>query len=134
MPLMNTLPPTEEIELAKLRDAYPALAVWMACDSDDETLIFRRFSNLAARNILHMQAELFALEQEILDADALARGTPEGMVASMRWETLNRRSKEATAAEHKRVKDLERLQDLLRAYCTRRYLFLIIQNGSDNGR
>jgi hypothetical protein len=123
MHTVSTLPPTEEVELAKLRDGYPALAAWLACDSDDETLIFRRFSNLAARNILHMQAELFAIEQEILDADAVARGSLEGMVASMRWETLIKRSKEATTPEHKRVKDMERLQNLLKAYCTCQYLF-----------
>jgi hypothetical protein len=117
MPSANNITTTEEIELAKLRDGYPALAAWMACDIDDETLIFRRFSNLAARNILHLQAQLIALEHEILDADAVARGSKEGMVASMRWETLIRRSKEMGQPELKRVQDMERLRGLLKDYC-----------------
>jgi hypothetical protein len=132
MSTVDKIPPTEDIELAKLRDGYPALAAWMACDIDDETLVFRRFSNLAARNILHLQAQLIALEQEILDADAVARGSKEGMVASMRWETLMRRSKETNQLEFKRVQDMERLKALLKDYCN--LPLPIMVNRSDHHR
>jgi hypothetical protein len=132
MPTTNTTSSTGDIELAKLRDGYPALAAWMACDIDDETLVFRRFSNLAARNILYLQAQLIALEQEILDADAVARGSKEGMVASMRWETLIRRSKETKQPELKRVQDMERLKALLKDYCN--FSLLLVVNNSDHCR
>ena len=54
----------QHVELGQLRDGYPALAKWIARDPDNETLIFRRFDRLAARNILHLQAQLIALEKQ----------------------------------------------------------------------
>ena len=123
MPTANNSPSTKDVELATVRDGYPALAAWMACDLDDETFIFRRFSNLAARNILHLQAQLFALEREILDADAAAR-RPGAIVSSMRWETLMRDSKDPERPEHKRVQDINRLKDLLKDYCMPEHLLL----------
>jgi hypothetical protein len=37
----------------------------MAQDPDNETLIFRKFDSLAARNLLYLQAELFELKRKI---------------------------------------------------------------------
>ncbi len=113
----------KDVELAVLRDDSPALAAWLACDRDrdDETLIFRHFSNLAARNILHLQAQVVAVEEEILDADVAARqlhAVPGALVSSMRWETMIRSSKDVNRPEHKRVQDLDRLKGLLKDYCT----------------
>jgi hypothetical protein len=130
MPTAEKTSSVENIELAKLRDGYPALAAWMARDIDDETLIFRRFSNLAARNILHLQAQLIAIEQEILDADAVARGSKEGMVASMRWETLMQRSRQRAQPECKRRQDMERLKGLLNNYCNS-WLHLVGENSNN---
>jgi hypothetical protein len=111
----------KNVELAVVRDGYSALAAWLACYSDNETLIFRQFSNLASRNILHLQAQVVALEEGILDADAAARrhDAVDGvLVSSMRWETLMRNSKDVNRPEHKRVQHMEHLKDLLKNYCT----------------
>lgn len=107
---------TQDVEFAERRDGYPALAAWMSCDLDDETFIFRRFSNLSARNLLHLQAQLVGLEQEIFDADAIARQGG-ALVSSMRWETMMRFSNDKDRPEHKRVQDLDRLKNLLKDYC-----------------
>jgi hypothetical protein len=50
---------------AKQRDGYPALADFIAQDPDHETFVFRRFKGLSARNILNLQGELIALEDNI---------------------------------------------------------------------
>ncbi|KAF2033187.1 hypothetical protein EK21DRAFT_98475 [Setomelanomma holmii] len=46
---------------------------WIARNPDNETFIFRRFDRSAARNILHLQARLIALEHEIDQLDEEAR-------------------------------------------------------------
>jgi hypothetical protein len=111
-----------EVELGHLRDGYPALASWIARDPDNETLIFRRFDRLAARNILHLQAQLIALEHEIDELDEVARTSAdfEARQSSRRWETLMKHAaapEDANRPEKKRVEKLTELNILLREYC-----------------
>lgn len=49
----------------KQQDGYPSLADFIAQDPDHETFVFRRFKSLSARNILNLQGELIALEDDI---------------------------------------------------------------------
>ncbi|KAJ5965584.1 hypothetical protein N7481_012298 [Penicillium waksmanii] len=60
-------------ELGNVRDGYPTLASWIGRDPDGETLVFRRFRRLSARNLLHLQSGLIQLEQEIDELDEEAR-------------------------------------------------------------
>jgi hypothetical protein len=114
------------------RDGYPALAKWIARDPDNETLIFRRFRRLAARNLLHLQAQLIALEHEIDELDIEARKSADTLESSGRWETLMEYAKVVESAgnvdnschpsrterpEKKRVEKLNDLKMLLREYC-----------------
>lgn len=87
---MKTLPNLPDIELGRLRDGYPALGAWVARDPDDESFVFRKFDRLGARNILHLQGRLIALENEIdrLDEDARQSDDFEARQSSRRWETL----------------------------------------------
>ncbi|KAF9872646.1 hypothetical protein CkaCkLH20_09825 [Colletotrichum karsti] len=48
---------------------YAEVAEWMARDVDNETLIYRRFDELAARNLLYLQSELLDLENELSELD-----------------------------------------------------------------
>ncbi|OAL46763.1 hypothetical protein IQ07DRAFT_545756 [Pyrenochaeta sp. DS3sAY3a] len=107
-----------DIELSVLRDGYPALAAWVARDPDRETFVCRKFSQLAARNILHLQAELIALEHEIKQQDEEARRSTDFQTrqASRRWETLLKGAATADSLAWKRVESLKRLKTLLREY------------------
>jgi hypothetical protein len=109
----------QDIERAAIRDGYPALAGWIARDPDHETLIFRRFGKLAARNVLHLQARLVALEHEIDRLDEQARQSLdlEARQSSRRWESLMKYEKDASRPEKTRIERLERLNKLLREYC-----------------
>jgi hypothetical protein len=80
----------EDIELGTVRDGYPALATWISRDPDNETFVFRKFGRLGARNILHLQSQLIALEYEIdqLDEEARRSNDLEAQQSSRRWETL----------------------------------------------
>jgi hypothetical protein len=110
-----------DVELGQLRDGYPALAKWIAQDPDNETLIFRRFDRLAARNILHLQAQLIALEHEIDELDEAARTSADfdARQSSRRWETLMKHATapDANRPEKKRVEKFTELNILLKEYC-----------------
>lgn len=102
------------------RDGYPALADFVAQDFDDETFVFRRFKNLAARNILHLQGELMKLEQDaqILDREAAASCDHE-LHSSMRsWKVLDENARDPTREhERKRMELAVVLEVKLRKYC-----------------
>jgi hypothetical protein len=119
-----------DLELGQLRDGYPALASWIARDPDHETLIFRRFGKLAARNVLHLQARLIALEYDIdqLDEDARRSADLEARQSSRRWETLMRYEKDTHRPEKTRIEKLDQLNKLLREYCMSSN---ILRRGSD---
>lgn len=109
-----------DLELGALRDGYPALAAWIARDPDNETLVFRKFERLAARNVLHLQARLIALEHEINQQDEAARQSVDSKTrqSSRRWETLVECARDASRQETKRLKSLDELKTLLKDYCT----------------
>jgi hypothetical protein len=107
------------MELGQLRDGYPALASWTARDPDKETFIFRKFGRLAARNILHLQAQLVALEHEIdvLDEETRYGSDMEAKQSLRRWESLMEHSKDASRPERRRVEKLDELKKQLHEYC-----------------
>jgi hypothetical protein len=90
------------------RDGYPAVAAWIARDPDNETFIYRKFDRLAARNLLHMQSELIALEAELREHDALYRTTRDGMRAARSWEKLSQ--------DEASVRLAKKLQSKIKAY------------------
>jgi len=108
-----------DVEIAHVRDGYPTLASWTSRDLDNETLIFRKFNRLAARNILHLQGHLVALEREIdvLDEEARFGDDGEAKQSSRRWETLMEHAKDVSRPEKKRVDKLDELNQKLREYC-----------------
>ncbi|KAJ5588264.1 hypothetical protein N7537_010942 [Penicillium hordei] len=61
--------------LGNVCDGYPALAGWIGRDPDGETLVFRRFRKLSARNVLHLQTRFIQLEQKIEEFDDEVRGS-----------------------------------------------------------
>lgn len=106
----------QEHELGELRNGYPALATWTARDPDNETFVFRKFDRLAARNLLHLQCQIIAVEEEIDQLDADVRKDPDTQNSSMRWETLMRNARTENRLEHKLVQKLADLHSLLKEY------------------
>lgn len=79
-----------DVEIGMYNDGYPALAHWMAQDPDNETLMFRKFDSLSARNLLYMQAELFDIQKRIsnLDRQIIKSRDITLMESTRRWETF----------------------------------------------
>ncbi|KAL2213824.1 hypothetical protein CC79DRAFT_1362613 [Sarocladium strictum] len=72
------------------KDGFADVARWISLDRDNETFIFRKFDELAARNLLYLQAELLVIENKLnkLDQrDALSDDIDVKDVAR-RWEAL----------------------------------------------
>lgn len=60
-------------------DGFPALAAFIASDRDRTTAIFKRFDRLAARNLLYLQSQLAALEEQLDASDEADRGSRESL-------------------------------------------------------
>lgn len=116
---MSRQPRQPDLELGRLRDGYPALASWIARDPDHETFIFKKFRDLAARNTLQLQAQLFALQHEIDDLDGKLRKDTDldARQSLRRWETFLERSEDVENVESKLLDKLMELKALLKEYC-----------------
>ncbi|KAK1851575.1 hypothetical protein CCHR01_05773 [Colletotrichum chrysophilum] len=55
--------------MANLKIGYAEAANWMARDVDNETLIYRRFDELATRNLLYLQSEMLSIEHQLSELD-----------------------------------------------------------------
>lgn len=72
------------------KKGFAQAARWIALDPDKETFIYRRFGELAARNLMYLQSELLVLENKLdqldindaIDFDANDRN------GIMTWEIL----------------------------------------------
>jgi hypothetical protein len=115
MSLLSTSP---DIEVGRLRDGYPTLSAWIARDPDNETFVFRKFDRMSARNLLHMQSQMVALEHEIDALDEAARRSPDAMArqSSRRFETLVEMAKDASRPEKLRVEKLAELKIKIKDY------------------
>lgn len=83
---------------------FAQVARWIALDPDKETSIYRKFDELAARNLLYLQAELLVLEKKIngLDVNDAKSEDMDLADAIMTWETLERQYN--TGSEKARVR------------------------------
>lgn len=72
------------------KEGFADVARWIALDPDNETFIYRKFDELAARNLLYLQAELLVLEKELnkLDKNDANSDDMDLKDAIRTWETL----------------------------------------------
>ncbi|CAK1356504.1 hypothetical protein CB0940_10959 [Cercospora beticola] len=97
----------------------PGLASFTARDPDHETYIFRRFNDLTARNLLHLQSELLDLRQQLceLDSDATSStASGELKVCMQNPQLLHKLAAERDGPEKKLVMLLEKVERKLDKY------------------
>lgn len=72
------------------KKGFAQAARWIALDPDKETFIYRKFDELAARNLLYLQSELLVLENKLdqLDRHDAISNDMDLRDAIMKWETL----------------------------------------------
>lgn len=61
-------------------NGYATAASLIAQDPDKETYVFRRFDRLTARNLLNLQGELLALQDQLDNLDAKAASSPDAEI------------------------------------------------------
>ena len=107
-----------DAERGYTRYGYPALADWIAHDPDGETLIFRRFNKLTARNLLHLQSQLIILEAKLekLDREIFESKDFGFRDIAWEWEKLVERAKANMPEEKKRMELYLQIQTKLKEY------------------
>ncbi|RYP65485.1 hypothetical protein DL769_006308 [Monosporascus sp. CRB-8-3] len=72
------------------KEGFANVARWIALDADNETFVYRKFDELAARNLLYLQSELLVLEKQLNELDKNdANSENMGLKDAARtWETL----------------------------------------------
>lgn len=114
--LFNKTGPSTFAERRKV--GYASVAEWIALDPDNEPFIFRKFDELSARNLLYLQAEILAIEEQlerIDDADAASRDLGRLNLART-WETLNDSKKLGDQEARDRMTLILMLREKLKEY------------------
>jgi hypothetical protein len=90
---------------------YPRLAEVYADDPDCETLVFRKFNELSARNLLRMQSNMLSLESKLRDLDRsmCSRGSPDKCRTLLDYQATERHAQNLTPDE----KEKQRLENEL---------------------
>lgn len=112
----------QSIDTLERQGGYLAAASWLAHDTDNETLIFRKFDVLSAANLLYMQSEVLELEKKLLRMHLL---TVDGhdmdlKDAASRWEALVEQSQDGSPKfrqdSSERMAVIRELREKLREY------------------
>ena len=95
---------------------YPSFAIFIAADAD--AAIYRKFENLNARNLLHLQSELHELEGQLEELDARdfqERGSydEESGRRFRRWHHYSR-SNQGSATYHREL--LKKIKTRIKQY------------------
>jgi hypothetical protein len=72
------------------KEGFAEVSRWISLDRDNETFIFRKFDELAGRNLLYLQAELLILESRLAELDRLDAESDDIDVkyAAKTWEPM----------------------------------------------
>lgn len=95
-------------------DGFPSLAAFIASDRDGSAAIFKRFSRLAARNLLFIQSELADLEARLDQMDEDDKANREAMQSLRNWEKYKERAND----EPERMELTTQLRKLMKEYST----------------
>lgn len=92
---------------------FAALSSLMTSDGDQELLIFRKFEEISARNLLYLQCELLLIEERLKkwDKKISSSGNIDLEEAAETWEVMVEQAKDGRAE----AKEMMALVDQLRA-------------------
>lgn len=80
-------------------EGFSNVARWIALDRDGESLIYREFREITARNLLYLQCELLDIERQLKERDRIDANSLDMELkdAARTWETLNSQYKDGKA-------------------------------------
>ncbi|KAH5099394.1 hypothetical protein HBI21_054020 [Parastagonospora nodorum] len=96
---------------------YPSLAAFIASDRDRTTLIYKRFDELAARNLLHLQSELADLhaQQRAFDEEDLTADL-ETKQCARNWESFKKAAAMGDNRQKERWALMLRIRETMQEY------------------
>ncbi|KAL2208412.1 hypothetical protein CC79DRAFT_1395407 [Sarocladium strictum] len=108
--------PDESSELSK--EGFAGVASWIARDCDGDALVYRKFDELGARNLLYLQSELLALENELkgLDKEDALSSDMVAKDAARTWETLISQDAANNEKAGKRLKLIKLIRGKIKEY------------------
>lgn len=101
-------------------EGFASVARWISFDPDNETFIYRKFSELAARNLLYLQCELLVLEKQLNDLDQNDTKSDDMDLkdAARTWETFAQQYEDGIKEAKDRMDIILRLRAKLKEYST----------------
>lgn len=69
---------------------FAALSSWIVSDGDQELLVFRKFGEISARNLLYLQSELLSIEARLRAWDEKVQGSNDTTLEEVAetWEMM----------------------------------------------
>lgn len=100
------------------KEGFAQVARWIALDPDKEAFMYRRFDELAARNLLYLQSELLVLEDQLnqLDKNDANSNDLDLRDAIMTWETLVRQYSSGNEGARVRMDLVVKMRAKLKEY------------------
>ncbi|CAG7558295.1 unnamed protein product [Fusarium equiseti] len=97
---------------------FAALSSLMASDGDQELLIFRKFDELSARNLLYMQCELLSIEERLkrCDRKVSSSGNMDLEEAAETWEVMVEQAKDGRAEAKEMMELIQELRVKIKEY------------------
>jgi len=116
---MAAISSANNIDFEQIHDGHHALSVKNRQGIDNETLIFRKFDRLNARNLLHLQSQLVQLEGEIEKLDNEARKGPDhdDSKASLEAENPENLTLESSVSGKSHLHKANELAVKIKEYC-----------------
>ncbi|KAH7375417.1 hypothetical protein B0T11DRAFT_270323 [Plectosphaerella cucumerina] len=107
-----------DVENTQIVRGFPTLARKIAAGPDYETFIFRKFDQLSARNLLHLESRLTYLEWKltILDEKAALNSETENIRSVLTWEAFENKAREKGSPEYQRMEIAEEISRVLKDY------------------
>jgi hypothetical protein len=117
------------------KEGFANVARWIALDRDSETLIYRGFRELTARNLLYLKCEMLNLEKRLNELDKIDAVSDDMEVkdAARTWETLREQFENGNQDAQTRMELITRLRGTVkeyrvlpspRAHCNTRWLII----------
>lgn len=97
---------------------FAALSSLMASDGDQELLIFRRFDDISARNLLYLQCELLSIEDRLKkwDRNVLRSRNTKLEEVAYRWEEMVKQAKEGKDEAKEMMELVYQLRSKIKEY------------------
>jgi len=108
------------------KEGFADVARWIAVDPDNETFIYRKFDELAARNLLYLQSELLSFQKQLNELDKSDANSDDMDLkdASRTWETLTQQCDSGNEEARVRMDWIVRIRGKLKEY----HEALLLQN------